>query len=167
VRRLRTELPDIQAVKDAFTFQLTTRGIPMIYSADEIGMEGGEDPDNRRDFPSERGPAGSEVLNHVRALLQLRARTPALRSGTLQNLAAGAGHYVFARSDRGAVVVVALGKPPVADVRAPGMSSGAASDSLGSGSTASARGGVLRITGPGVFVLEGKRSEVARAAARQ
>jgi neopullulanase len=167
VRRLRTELPDIQAVKDAFTFQLTTRGIPMIYSGDEIGMEGGEDPDNRRDFPSESGPAGSDVLNHVRALLQLRARTPALRSGTLQNLAAGAGHYVFARSDRGAVVVVALGKLPVADVRAPGMSSGTASDSLGSGSTASARGGVLRITGPGVFVLEGKRSEVARAAARQ
>ena len=38
-------------LKLAFTYLATTRGIPMIYYGDEIGMPGGEDPDNRRDFP--------------------------------------------------------------------------------------------------------------------
>jgi glycosidase len=40
-----------EGLKQAFTFLLTTRGIPMIYHGDEIGMTGGDDPDNRRDFP--------------------------------------------------------------------------------------------------------------------
>src|SRR5258708_9728735 len=42
---------DAAGLNLAFTFLLTTRGIPMIYYGDEIGMRGGDDPDNRRDFP--------------------------------------------------------------------------------------------------------------------
>ena len=41
----------VDGLKQAFTFLMTTRGIPMIYYGDEIGMTGGDDPDNRRDFP--------------------------------------------------------------------------------------------------------------------
>src|SRR5262249_29337854 len=32
-------------------FILTVRGIPQLYSGEEIAMEGRDDPDNRRDFP--------------------------------------------------------------------------------------------------------------------
>jgi neopullulanase len=32
-------------------FMLTVRGIPQLYSGEEIAMKGKEDPDNRRDFP--------------------------------------------------------------------------------------------------------------------
>ncbi|HKQ99471.1 MAG TPA: alpha-amylase family glycosyl hydrolase, partial [Pyrinomonadaceae bacterium] len=32
-------------------FLLSVRGIPQLYYGDEIAMQGGEDPDNRRDFP--------------------------------------------------------------------------------------------------------------------
>ncbi len=35
----------------AFAVLLTMRGMPQIYSGDEIAMKGGDDPDNRRDFP--------------------------------------------------------------------------------------------------------------------
>jgi glycosidase len=37
-------------LKLAFALLTTMRGTPEIYSGDEIGMEGGDDPDNRRDF---------------------------------------------------------------------------------------------------------------------
>src|SRR5262249_9513936 len=35
----------------AFGLTLTLRGVPELYYGDEIGMPGGGDPDNRRDFP--------------------------------------------------------------------------------------------------------------------
>ncbi len=41
----------VDGLKLAWTFLMTARGIPMIYYGDEIGMQGGNDPDNRRDFP--------------------------------------------------------------------------------------------------------------------
>ena len=40
---------DLAGLRLAFTFLLTTRGIPLIYYGDEIAMPGGDDPDNRRD----------------------------------------------------------------------------------------------------------------------
>jgi glycosidase len=167
VTRLRTESPDLQAVKDALTFQLTTRGIPMLYSGDEIGMEGGHDPDNRRDFPggwpgdarNAFEPAGrteneAEVFEHVRKLLQLRAKTPALRRGSLTHLAAGPDHYVYARRISGAVVVIAFGRPrefDISDLKLGPMP--AARDALGSTGTATLAGSSMSVSGPGVYVF--------------
>jgi glycosidase len=81
-------------LKLAFSVLLTMRGIPQIYAADEIGMAGGDDPDNRRDFPggfpgdnrnafTAEGRTADEqkVYMHVRGLLHLRSRHPALRWG--------------------------------------------------------------------------------------
>jgi neopullulanase len=38
-------------LKLAFALLATVRGMPQVYSGDEIAMQGGEDPDNRRNFP--------------------------------------------------------------------------------------------------------------------
>lgn len=38
-------------LRQAITFIMTTRQIPVIYYGTEVGLEGGEDPDNRRPFP--------------------------------------------------------------------------------------------------------------------
>src|SRR3989304_1382113 len=38
-------------MKLALTFLFTIRGIPQIYYGTELGLEGNQDPDNRRDFP--------------------------------------------------------------------------------------------------------------------
>ena len=38
-------------LKQAITFIMTTRQIPVIYYGTEVGMEGWDDPDNRRGFP--------------------------------------------------------------------------------------------------------------------
>ncbi|MGA8763279.1 MAG: alpha-amylase family glycosyl hydrolase [Candidatus Sulfotelmatobacter sp.] len=85
-----------QKLKLALSLLLTLRGIPEIYYGDEIGMPGGDDPDNRRDFPggfpgdkrdaftSEgRTSAEQSVFTHVRDLLRMRHEHPALRGGEL------------------------------------------------------------------------------------
>jgi glycosidase len=105
----------------AFTFLLTARGLPMIYAGDEIGMPGGGDPDNRRDFPggwpddprdafteAGRTPAERSVFDRVRTLARLRAELPALRRGKHVSLAVGEQVYAFARVAGEACVVIGL-----------------------------------------------------------
>jgi glycosidase len=105
----------------AETFLMTTRGIPMVYYGDEIGMKGGEDPDNRRDFPGGfpgdqrnaflqegRTPDEQKIFDHVRKLLHLRAELLPLRRGLLRELAVSDQVSVFARTLKGQTVLVAL-----------------------------------------------------------
>ena len=56
-----------ESLKQVFTFLLTARGIPMIYYGDEIGMTGGDDPDNRRDFPGGWKEDPSNAFDSIRA----------------------------------------------------------------------------------------------------
>ncbi len=60
----------------------TFPGAPTIYYGDEAGMEGFEDPYNRRTFPW--GRENQELLEHFRKLGCLRRETEALRSGELR-----------------------------------------------------------------------------------
>jgi neopullulanase len=94
----------------AFSLLLTLRGIPQIYAGDEIGMRGGDDPDNRRDFPGgfpndarnafEAGGRTAEeqdVFSHVQLLLRLRSEHGALRSGRMQHIGWDESYYAFVR----------------------------------------------------------------------
>jgi glycosidase len=99
-----------EGLKLAFTFLMTTRGTPLIYYGDEIGMKGGSDPDNRRDFPGGwkgdarnafeaggRSPEENALWSHVRTLTQLRRELQALRTGRLLQLFAVGQQYAYAR----------------------------------------------------------------------
>jgi neopullulanase len=83
----------------AFGILLTTRGTPVIYSGDEIGMAGREDPDNRRDFPggfesqesstnaflpARRSTDEASVHDAVKRLLALRNSVKELQQGKQQ-----------------------------------------------------------------------------------
>ena len=106
--------------KLAFGLTLTLRGIPELYYGDEIGMPGGRDPDNRRDFPggwigdsndaftqSGRTRGQQEIFSYVQALLSVRREHAALRGGRLWHLASDESAYVFVReSEEDQVVVV-------------------------------------------------------------
>jgi len=105
----------------AFGLALTLRGIPEIYYGDEIGMPGGGDPDNRRDFPggwigdannafteSGRTRAQQEIFSYVQSLLRLRREHAALRGGWLWHLASDESSYVFARESEEERLVVAF-----------------------------------------------------------
>ena len=108
-------------LKLAFGLTLTLRGIPEIYYGDEIGMPGGGDPDNRRDFPggwigdknnaftqAGRTRDQQEIFSYVQALLKLHREHAALRGGWLWHLASDETSYVFARESEEERLVVAF-----------------------------------------------------------
>ena len=81
-------------------------GSPTVYYGDEVGMEGFEDPFNRRPFPW--GKEDRELLDWFRALGHLRKEHTALRRGDIRYLA-GEGHLLsFVRSDEKETVLFAF-----------------------------------------------------------
>jgi glycosidase len=97
-------------LKAAFGLLLTLRGIPQIYSGDEIAMPGGDDPDNRRDFPGGfpgdphnaftaggRTAEQQDVFAYVKALLALRQSHAALRTGKQWHIGWDDTYYAFLR----------------------------------------------------------------------
>ncbi|MCI0664027.1 MAG: hypothetical protein L0220_23475, partial [Acidobacteria bacterium] len=111
----------IEGLKLAYTFVLTVRGIPQLYYGDEIAMRGGNDPDNRRDFPggwphdprnafepSGRTPEEKEVFEYVKRALRLRAEIEPLRRGRMIHLDIQDQSYVFARMTESKTVIVAF-----------------------------------------------------------
>ena len=97
-------------LKLAYGLTLTLRGIPQLYYGDEIGMPGGNDPDNRRDFPGGwkgdpdnaftregRKREQQEIFEYVQNLLRIRREHNALRGGKLWHLSSDDSSYVFLR----------------------------------------------------------------------
>lgn len=110
-------------LKLAFGLTLTLRGIPQLYYGDEIGMPGGDDPDNRRDFPggwtedtnnafteTGRTREQQEIFSYVQELLRVRREHEALRGGQLCHLASDENSYVFLRASAEERLVVAFNR---------------------------------------------------------
>jgi neopullulanase len=108
-------------LKLAFGLTLTMRGIPELYYGDEIGMQGGGDPDNRRDFPggwtedtqnaftrAGRTKEQQEIFEYVQTLLRLRREHNALRGGKQLHLASDDSSYVFLRESDDEKLVIAF-----------------------------------------------------------
>jgi glycosidase len=108
-------------LKLAFGLTLTLRGIPQLYYGDEIGMAGGGDPDNRRDFPggwpgesqnaftpAGRTPEQQAIFAYVQMLLSIRREHPALSSGRLWHLVSDDSSYVFVRESEEERLLVAF-----------------------------------------------------------
>ncbi len=89
---------DNRKLKMAFLFQMAFPGAPAIYYGDEIGLEGGKDPDSRRAFPWRESTWDLDLRQWVRLLISLRKRTPTLRRGEYVPLLAEEGLYAFART---------------------------------------------------------------------
>ena len=112
VRRFMSEKDaDAAGFKMAMTFLLTQRGIPEIYYGDEIGMTGGDDPDNRHDFPggfpgnaqdafssTGRTSEQNDIYNHVRKLTHLRQTDAELRRGKMTCMYVADKQFVYART---------------------------------------------------------------------
>jgi glycosidase len=112
-----------EKLKLAYGLTLTLRGIPQLYYGDEIGMVGGADPDNRRDFPggwSEdshnaftregRTPEQQQIFEAVQALLRIRKEHHALQVGKLWHLSCDDSSYVFLRESDDEKLVIAFHK---------------------------------------------------------
>jgi glycosidase len=99
-------------MKLGFAILLTMRGMPQIYSGDELAMTGGEDPDNRHDFPggfpgdkhsafSDAGRTAEQKQMHdwVAALLHFRNEHPVFAEGGQQDVFAKSTTLAYVRAD--------------------------------------------------------------------
>jgi len=116
--RLYTMLgANLAKVRLAFLFQFAYPGAPAIYYGDEIGLEGGKDPDNRRAFHWDPAHWKGDLHPWVQALVAGRKARASLRRGEMVRLAADSarGWYAFARvlGEEKTLVVLNLSDKPV------------------------------------------------------
>ncbi|WP_339062945.1 glycoside hydrolase family 13 protein [Tepidibacillus marianensis] len=85
----------IQRLKLAVLWQMTFPGVPSVYYGDEAGLEGGNDPLNRRGFPW--GRENKELFVWVQELIAIRNQYDVLRTGKWISLAIDSDIYAFIR----------------------------------------------------------------------
>ena len=90
---------NLQRVKLAFAILFFLPGAPCVYYGDEIGMEGGKDPDNRRTFPWDKLSDGrrSPIFRFLNELITIRNAERVLRDGKLE-IACSAGNLNIVRT---------------------------------------------------------------------
>jgi glycosidase len=100
-----------ERLANAYTVIFTTRGIPLLYYGDEIGMPGGGDPDNRR-MMQWTGLSGGQtkLLDHVKKLTALREAHDALRYGTRTTLGSSTDTIAYKMAYNADVVYVAINR---------------------------------------------------------
>jgi glycosidase len=162
----------LQGSKLAMAFLATVRGMPQLYSGNELYMEGWQDPDNRRDFPGgfdgqtadvfhpeARTPVQAEMFDWTSRLLALRKATPALQTGTLQILYTSTDSIVYTRTEGNQHVVIALHRGgedvtlhvPTADTSLVGLQTGTVL--LGTGSVRPDKAGIaIQLPANGVAI---------------
>lgn len=85
--RLFTKLNnDVNKTKLVFLFLMAYPGAPAIYYGDEIGMEGGKDPECRKPFPWDESQWRGEIRAWIKNLISLRKKHSALRRGEYKRI---------------------------------------------------------------------------------
>jgi len=96
---LETDPNTYERLGNAFAVLFTTKGAPLIYYGDEIGLPGAGDPDNRRMMQwSGYSPAQTTLLARMGTLLKIRAAHPATRRGTRTTLSVDIDHWLFSET---------------------------------------------------------------------
>ena len=85
-----------EKLANAFAVLFVTKGAPLVYYGDEIGLPGAGDPDNRRFMTWTGWTADQQFLrDRMKALLTIRADHPALRRGIRNTLSSSGDHWLF------------------------------------------------------------------------
>lgn len=101
---------DTARIRLALIFQFSYPGLPAVYYGDEIGLEGGKDPDCRRTFPWDRSRWREDLRALVKQLIELRKTHSALQTGDLTRVCANdaSGCYVFRRDSGSEKILIVL-----------------------------------------------------------
>ncbi|MES2932865.1 MAG: glycoside hydrolase family 13 protein [Pseudomonadota bacterium] len=84
--RLLTSVGSIRKTQLAQLMQFTLPGLPLIYYGEEIGMEGGADPDCRRPMRWDQDDWDQQQRAWIQQLVRLRQSNPALQYGEVMVL---------------------------------------------------------------------------------
>ncbi|KKK36451.1 alpha-amlyase [Mesobacillus campisalis] len=89
----------------ALTYLYTSPGIPIVYYGSEIALDGGEDPDNRRqmNFLTDK-----ELIDYISRIGEIRGKLPSLTRGTFDVLHEEDGMAVYKREYQDEVSVIAI-----------------------------------------------------------
>ena len=164
---------DKALVKLAAMLLLTYPGVPCIYYGDEIGLPGGDDPDNRRCMPWEdKDKVGHDMVwdDHLHAFfkqgISWRKSAPALLHGGYQDLYAHNGLIAYQRQsiEQRLIVIAHRGPDTLNEVTIPvwqgGIHDGAVLADWISGGTHTVTNGAIRLSHlerGAVLLLEEKR----------
>ena len=99
---------DKPALEMAVLFMMSVPGVPCLYYGDEVGLDGGPDPDCRKAFPWNGADWDHDLWRHVKRCIALRSEHVALRRGDFARLSAQEGVYAFVRRHADDVVIVAF-----------------------------------------------------------
>lgn len=89
--------------------QMTFPGVPCIYYGDEVGLEGHEDPLNRKAYPW--GNENMELLNWYKKVIRLRNRYDVLKKGRWRGVYAHGDVYGFIREqEEGETALILLNR---------------------------------------------------------
>lgn len=95
----------------AYTFLFTTKGVPLLYYGDEVGMAGAGDPDNRRFMQWEGLDPNQIALRKLVAKLgQIRREHSATWRGARSTIAVTDDTYAYSMSDGSDMIYVALNR---------------------------------------------------------
>lgn len=94
--RIRSLLKNDALLFLAFGLLMTWPGTPCVYYGDELGMEGGGDPDNRRCMNWDESSWNMELLEWCRRLVDLRRHEP-FATGSVSLLHARGSRFAFLR----------------------------------------------------------------------
>ncbi|MCA2001031.1 MAG: glycoside hydrolase family 13 protein [Chloroflexi bacterium] len=89
---------DKTALKLAWLFLFTIPGAPCVYYGDEVGLDGGHDPDCRKAFPWDERQWDKDLLEYVKTCAALRHKYPSLRRGHYKRIYAEGEVWAYARS---------------------------------------------------------------------
>lgn len=96
----------IALLKLAVLIQMTLPGVPCIYYGDEVGLEGYEDPFNRRCYPW--GNEDKELLSWYRLLGNFRKDHAVFKKGAFKTIVAENKVFVFERYNENKKVVIGV-----------------------------------------------------------
>jgi len=103
---------DINKVKLALIFLMTYIGAPAIFYGDEVGVQGGNDPDCRRTMIWNEGKQNRDLLIFCKKLIQIRRAVSALRHGTFSVLLKDSKRnlYAYKRQGSSSYLIVILNR---------------------------------------------------------
>jgi len=112
---------DEAALRLAYFFLFTYIGAPCIYYGDEIGIDGGPDPECRKSFNWDEKTWNHGLRSYLKELAQLRKAEVALRRGTYQRVYSDADVLVYLRKHEKDTLLVVINtsdneKHPVIDM---------------------------------------------------
>ena len=111
-RILRVTQGDRALVKAGVALLMAFPGTPCLYYADEIGMDGGRDPDNRRCMPWDENLWDHDLRRYHQRVIYIRRESHALQRGGFQILHAASDLIAFQRQSLQERIIVAVWRGP-------------------------------------------------------